>query len=82
MNDSVIIIYSLVQILDYYLKILEIKMSYNILNSSSDAKIGYVNVIPIKYSSFLVNMGSNSKASGEIAYKSLSVASKDIIQKN
>ena len=32
-NDAVIIIYSPVEILDYYLKILEIKMSYNILNS-------------------------------------------------
>ena len=33
-NDSVIIIYSPVEILDYYLKILEIKMSFNVLNSS------------------------------------------------
>ena len=80
-NDSVIIIYSPVEILDYYLKILEIKMSYNILNSSSDAKIGHVNVNSLlRILSFLVSMGTNSKASGEIAYKSLSAASKDIIQ--
>ena len=81
-NDSVIIIYSPVEIIDYYLKILEIKMSYNILNSSSDAKIGHVNVFHIEHSSFVVSMGLSSKASGEIAYKSLSAASKDLIQNN
>ena len=79
-NDSIIVIYSPVEIIDYYLNILELNMSYNIINSSSHAKIGQVNLIPIEHSNFLVSMGTSNKASGEIAYKSLSAASKDIIQ--
>ena len=47
-NDSIIVIYSPVGIIDYYLNILELNMSYNIINSSSHAKIGQVNLIPIK----------------------------------
>ena len=79
-NDSIIVIYSPVEIIDYYLNTLELNMSYNIINSSSEAKIGHVNVIPIEHSKFLVSMGISNKASGEIAFKSLIAASKDIIQ--
>ena len=79
-NDSIIVIYSPVQIIDYYINILDLSLSYNILNSSSHAKIGKANLFPIEYSNFHVSMGISNKASGEIAYKSLSAASKDMMQ--
>ena len=79
-NDSIIVIYSPVQIIDYYINILDLSVSYNILNSSSHAKIGKANLFPIAHSNFHVSMGISNKASGEIAYKSLSAASKDMMQ--
>ena len=79
-NDSIIVIYSPIEIIDYYINILDLSLSYNILNSSSHAKIGKANLLPIAHSNFHVSMGISNKASGEIAYKSLSAASKDMMQ--
>lgn len=79
-NDSIIVIYSPFEIIDYYLKFLDIKMDYNILKSAEEAKIGGVNLLPIDNGIFKVSMGVSNKASGAIAFQSLSAASKDLIQ--
>jgi len=79
-NDSIIVIYSPFEIIDYYLKFLDIKIDYNILKSAEEAKIGGVNLLPIDNGIFKVSMGVSNKASGAIAFQSLSAASKDLIQ--
>jgi len=79
-NDSIIVIYSPFEIIDYYLKFLDIKMDYNILKSAEEAKIGGVNLLPIDNGIFKVSMGVSNKTSGAIAFQSLSAASKDLIQ--
>jgi 4-hydroxythreonine-4-phosphate dehydrogenase len=79
-NDSIIIIYSPIEVIEFYLNILKIKMNYNILKSSEYARTGQVNLFPVDNSNFCVRMGTSNKASGEIAFKSLSAASKDLIQ--
>ena len=81
-NDSIIVIYSPFEIIDYYIKFLDIKMDYNILKSAEEAKIGGVNLLPIDNGIFKVSMGVSNKASGAIAFQSLSAASKDLIQNN
>jgi 4-hydroxythreonine-4-phosphate dehydrogenase len=79
-RDQTIIIYSSVEIIEFYLQILKLNLTLSIINSIEEAKIGKFNILPIN-NNFKVTPGLPSKESGQLAYEAIFRASKDILMK-
>ena len=79
-RDQTIIIYSSVEIIEYYLQILKLNLTLSIINSIEEAKIGKFNILPIN-NNFKVTPGLPSKESGQLAFEAIYRASKDILMK-
>ena len=69
-RDQTIIIYSSVEIIEYYLQILKLNLTLSIINSIEEAKIGKFNILPIN-NNFKVTPGLPSKESGQLAFEAI-----------
>ena len=75
LNGIIPIIYSELDIIEFYLNHLSIKSHLNIINDPMKAKYGRLNVFQLSNSNFKVDFGRQKKESGQVAFKSLSTAS-------
>ena len=72
------VIYSPIDVLDFYLKKLNINLAFNRINSPKQAVIGQINVILLDSFEFIVEPGKVTKNSGEISFISLKTATEDL----
>lgn len=75
LNDIIPIIYSEVEIIEFYLTHLKIKLEINIIDDPLKAVPGVVNVFGLSKSNFKIDFGQPKKVSGQVAFQSLSKAS-------
>ena len=78
-RDTIFIVYSPVDVIQYYLKNLNLTLDLNIIDAVSNAECGKFNIISIDYERFQLSPGFPSKNTGELAYRSIAEASKDIL---
>ena len=76
-RNTTLIIYSSVEIIQYYIELLKFKLTVNIINSIDYAIMGEFNVFPIS-NNFKITPGLPSKESGQLAYQALYKASEDV----
>ena len=75
LNDIIPIIYSELEIIEFYLNNLSIKADVNIIDDPLKAKYGYLNIYQLSNSNFKIDFGKQKKESAQVAFKSLSKAS-------
>ena len=75
LNDIIPIIYSEVEIIEFYLTHLKIKLDINIIDDPLKAVPGVVNVFGLSKSNFKIDFGQPKKVSGQVAFQSLIKAS-------
>ena len=75
------IIYSELDIIEFYLNHLSIKADVNIIDDPMKAKYGRLNIFQLSNSNFKVDFGQQKKESGQVAFQSLSTASEHALKK-
>ena len=74
-NGIIPIIYSELDIIEFYLNHLSIKAEVNIIDDPLKAKFGVLNIFELSNSNFKIDFGQPKKESGQVAFQSLSTAS-------
>lgn len=80
LKDIIPIIYSEVEIIEFFLNYLNIKLELNIINDPLKAAPGVINVFELSTSNFKIDFGQPSKLSGKVAFQSLSQATDHILK--
>ena len=80
LNDIIPIIYSEVEIIEFYLTHLKIKLEINIIDDPLKAVPGVVNVFGLSKSNFKIDFGQPKKVSGQVAFESLSTVSEHAVK--
>ena len=80
LNDFIAIVYSNVEIIEFHLAHLKLDLEINVIKSISESLKGKLNVFEISSSNFKVDFGKSNIQSGDIAFRSLSTATKHIIE--
>ena len=80
LNDIIPIIYSELEIIEFYLNNLSIKADVNIIDDPLKAKYGYLNIYQLSNSNFKIDFGKQKKESAQVAFKSLSKSSEHTLK--
>ena len=80
LNEFIAIVYSNVEIIEFHLAHLKLDLEINVIKSISESLKGKLNVFEISSSNFKVDFGKSNIQSGDIAFRSLSTATKHIIE--
>lgn len=80
LNEFIAIVYSNVEIIEFHLAHLKLDLEINVIKSISESLKGKLNVFEISSSNFKVDFGKSNIQSGDIAFRSLSIATKHIIE--
>ena len=80
LNEFIAIVYSNVEIIEFHLAHLKLDLEINVIKSISESLKGKLNVFEISSSNFKVDFGKSNIQSGNIAFRSLSIATKHIIE--
>jgi 4-hydroxythreonine-4-phosphate dehydrogenase len=80
LNGIIPIIYSELDIIEFYLNHLSIKAGINIIDDPMKAKHGILNIFQLSSSNFKIHFGQQKKESGQVAFQSLSTASKHALK--
>jgi 4-hydroxythreonine-4-phosphate dehydrogenase len=80
LNEFIAIVYSNVEIIEFYLAHLKLDLEINVIKSISESLKGKLNIFEISSSNFKVDFGKSNIQSGDIAFRSLSTATKHIIE--
>ena len=80
LSDFIPIVYSNVEIIEFHLAHLKLDLEINVIKSISESLKGKLNVFEISSSNFKVDFGKSNIQSGDIAFRSLSTATKHIIE--
>ena len=80
LNGIIPIIYSDLEIIEFYLNHLNIKADINIIDDPMKAKYGTLNIFQLSNSNFKIDFGQQKKESGQVAFQSLSTASEHAVQ--
>ena len=72
------VIYSPIDVLDFYLKKLNVDLAFNRINSPKHAVLGKINVLLLDSFEFIVEPGKVTKNAGEISFISLKNATEDL----
>ena len=80
LNEFIAIVYSNVEIIEFHLVHLKLDLEINVIKSISESLKGKLNVFEISSSNFKVDFGKSNIQSGDIAFRSLSTATKHIIE--
>jgi len=72
------VIYSPIDVLDFYLKKLNLNLAFNRIDSPKQAALGKINVILLDSFEFIVEPGKVTKNAGEISFISLKNATEDL----
>lgn len=80
LNGIIPIIYSELDIIEFYLNHLSIKAYVNIIDDPIKAKYGRLNIFQLSNSNFKVDFGQQKKESGQVAFQSLSKASEHAVK--
>jgi len=80
LNDIIPIIYSDLEIIEFYLNHLNIKADINIIDTPTKAKSGVINIFELSNSNFKIEFGQQKKVSGQVAFQSLSKASEHAVK--
>jgi len=80
LNEFIAIVYSNVEIIEFYLAHLKLDLEINVIKSISESLKGKLNIFEISSSNFKVDFGKSNIHSGDIAFRSLSTATKHIIE--
>ena len=80
LNDIIPIIYSELEIIEFYLNHLSIKADVNIIDDPLKAKYGYLNIYQLSNSNFKIDFGKQKKESAQVAFKSLSKSSEHTLK--
>ena len=80
LNGITPIIYSNLEIVEFYLNHLNIKADINIIDDPMKAKYGILNIFPLSNSNFKIDFGQQKKESGQVAFQSLSTASEHAVK--
>ena len=79
-NGIIPIIYSDLDIIDFYLNHLSIKADVNVIDDPMKAKKGILNIFQLSNSNFKIDFGKPKKESGQVAFQSLSTASEHAVK--
>ena len=79
-NGIIPIIYSDLDIIDFYLNHLSIKADVNVIDDPMKAKNGILNIFQLSNSNFKIHFGQPKKESGQVAFQSLSKASEHAVK--
>ena len=80
LNEFIAIVYSNVEIIEFHLAHLKLDLEINVIKSISESLKGKLNVFEISSYNFKVDFGKSNIQSGDIAFRSLSTATKHIIE--
>ena len=80
LSDFIPTVYSNVEIIEFHLANLKLDLEINVIKSISESLKGKLNVFEISSSNFKVDFGKSNIQSGDIAFRSLSTATKHIIE--
>jgi len=80
LNEFIAIVYSNVEIIEFYLAHLKLDLEINVIKSISESLKGKLNIFEISSSNFKVDFGKSNIQSGDIAFRSLSTATKHSIE--
>ena len=80
LSDFIPTVYSNVEIIEFHLAHLKLDLEINVIKSISESLNGKLNVFEISSSNFKVDFGKSNIQSGDIAFRSLSTATKHIIE--
>ena len=80
LSDFIPIVYSNLEIIEFHLAHLKLDLEINVIKSISESLKGKLNVFEISSSNFKVDFGKSNIQSGDIAFRSLSTATKHIIE--
>ena len=80
LNEFIARVYSNVEIIEFHLAHLKLDLEINVIKSISESLKGKLNVFEISSSNFKVDFGKSNIQSGDIAFRSLSTATKHIIE--
>ena len=76
------IIYSPIEVLDFYIKNLNLKTELNKISKAQDAADNKLNVLSFNCHEMLISPGNITKQGGEIAFQSLKKATADLLHLN
>ena len=76
------IIYSTIEVLDFYIKNLNLKTELNKISKAQDAADNKLNVLSFNCPEMLISPGNITKQGGEIAFQSLKKATADLLHLN
>ena len=76
------IIYSPIEVLDFYIKNLNLKTELNKISKAQDAADNKLNVLSFNCPEMLISPGNITKQGGEIAFQSLKKATADLLHLN
>ncbi|MFL2585114.1 MAG: 4-hydroxythreonine-4-phosphate dehydrogenase PdxA [Parvicellaceae bacterium] len=76
------IIYSPIEVLDFYIKNLNLKTKLNKISKAQDAADNKLNVLSFNCPEMLISPGNITKQGGEIAFQSLKKATADLLHLN
>ena len=76
------IIYSPIEVLDFYIKNLNLKTELNKISKAQDAADNKLNVLSFNCLEMLISPGNITKQGGEIAFRSLKKATADLLHLN
>ena len=80
LSDFIPVVYSNLGIIEFHLAHLKLDLEINVIKSISESLKGKLNVFEISSSNFKVDFGKSNIQSGDIAFRSLSTATKHIIE--
>ena len=80
LSDFIPIVYSNLEIIEFHLAHLKLDLEINVIKSISESLKGKLNVFEISSYNFKVDFGKSNIQSGDIAFRSLSTATKHIIE--
>ena len=80
LSDFIPIVYSNLEIIEFHLGHLKLDLEINVIKSISESLKGKLNVFEISSYNFKVDFGKSNIQSGDIAFRSLSTATKHIIE--
>jgi len=80
LNGIIPIVYSELNIIEFYLNHLSIKADVNIIDDPMKAKYGSLNIFQLSNSNFKIDFGQPKKLSGQVGFQSLSMASEHAVK--